>query len=358
MDLSALFLPADGSASSAAAAARAASRTALLLLNTAAPAADSSSPAASAPHILAHLWPRCAAYRIVADGAANRLHAAAAALPAGVGGGAPALLPDAIAGDFDSLRRDVARHYRDACGVRLLYDASQDANDMAKCLAHIAQAAAAAGAVAAEGAGADARWTVVVYGAFGGRFDQEMANLHALYDPRWSAAFRAMVLLGADCAACLLPAGRSVLAATAGAEGPLCGLVPLGAAARSVRTAGLHWELAGERCAFGGLLSTSNWLARVYPHAHDSGPEGVAPAAERLAAPAAPRRLERHAEAVVVESSDPIVWTVALHWAAVLEANAGSAAAAAAGHAPQAEAQAAAAAAAALAAEVRAEAVP
>jgi thiamine pyrophosphokinase len=43
--------------------------------------------------------------------------------------------------------------------------------------------------------------TVIVLGAFGGRLDQEIANIHALF--KWQGTFRNIVLLGEECSAML-----------------------------------------------------------------------------------------------------------------------------------------------------------
>jgi len=52
----------------------------------------------------------------------------------------PLLVPDAIAGDCDSIRPDVAAHFQAAHGVPLLVDEDQDCHDMVKCV-RAAQAA-------------------------------------------------------------------------------------------------------------------------------------------------------------------------------------------------------------------------
>jgi hypothetical protein len=134
----------------------------------------------------------------------------------------------------------------------------------------LAAAAAPRAAAAVASVARGSRWSLFIYGAFGGRFDHEMANLNALFAHAgdWAACFSQVVLLGEDCAACLLPAGSTRITITAPGEGPKCGLLPVGGPVDSVRTRGLHWDLAGQRCAFGGLVSTSNWVESVYPYAH------------------------------------------------------------------------------------------
>ncbi len=263
---------------------------ALILLNT-----PASFPA------LARVW-RVASYRVAADGAANRLFdavaAAAAAGGPGAGGGAAggagaaaaapraaaagapsssappsppgppgpllsSFLPDLIAGDWDSIRPDVAAAFA-AAGVATAPDPDdQDSTDLFKCLAAVATRfgapAKAHGAPAAPpppgAAGGATAVRVIVFGAFGGRFDQEAQNINALY--AWAGTFASMTLLSEDCLARLLPAGTSVVRVAAPWEGPTCGLVPVGAAA-TVSTEGLHWDVTDWPCGFGGRMSTSN----------------------------------------------------------------------------------------------------
>jgi hypothetical protein len=111
------------------------------------------------------LWERCSAYRVVADGAANGLldgeprevrlsgsepqprlipicHQAEALVispaPADARDSSeprgPLLVPDAIAGDCDSIRPEVAVHFRTVHSVPLLVDEDQDCHDMVKCV--------------------------------------------------------------------------------------------------------------------------------------------------------------------------------------------------------------------------------
>ena len=110
--------------------------------------------------VLRHLWPN-AAVRMCADGAANRLHDAAPG---------ESVLPDCIRGDLDSLRNDVADFYRER-GVVVEHDASQVTNDFEKCLVWLQQRLPAG----------ERPYSVVAYGAFGGRLDQTFANLNLAY---------------------------------------------------------------------------------------------------------------------------------------------------------------------------------
>lgn len=100
---------------------------------------------------------RKAALTVCADGGSNRLYDN---LPADM---KETAFPDAIVGDLDSARAEVLEHFA-RLGTRVVRVQEQDTCDMEKALRY-AQ-------TREETKGVD---TVVVYGAFGGRFDQEMA---------------------------------------------------------------------------------------------------------------------------------------------------------------------------------------
>jgi len=215
--------------------------------------------------VFEHLWDQ-STYRICADGGANRLFDATTvsseeAVPS-------AYLPDKIKGDLDSLRSDVRDHY-EKLGVNVERDKCQDTNDLDKCL----QTILARSDTSNEAADDDKKTNVYIYGAFGGRFDQEMASIQALY--RWSDAFSYRLMLYSDeTSAFLLPAGvmsevtlaniienddQSEVAKRQVGEGVTCGLIPIGCRCDSVTTTGLKWNLDGDvPLEFGGLVSTSN----------------------------------------------------------------------------------------------------
>lgn len=223
--------------------------------------------------IFKHLWDQ-SSYRICADGGANRLFDATL-----VTSDAPSdkttpseYLPDKIKGDLDSIRSDVRAHYENL-GVDVERDRCQDTNDLDKCLQTIL-----AGFNAGNDEAADKRTNVYIYGAFGGRFDQEMASFQALY--RWADAFSYRLVLYTDeTCAFLLPAGEvnevklaNIIEADANksdennrsmGEGVTCGLIPIGCRCDSVTTTGLKWNLDGDvPLEFGGLVSTSNRIVQ------------------------------------------------------------------------------------------------
>jgi thiamine pyrophosphokinase len=93
-------------------------------------------------------------------------------------------------------------------------------------------------------------------GAFGGRFDQEISGIHALY--KWRSAVDRLVLLGGENIATLLAPGKHTIVPQKDVEGPTCGLLPLGGKVDKVITKGLHWDLHNQSLEFGGLVSSSN----------------------------------------------------------------------------------------------------
>ena len=78
---------------------------------------------------------------------------------------------------------------------------------------------------------------VVIIGASGGRFDQEMATLHCLH--KWRGNFLRIILLNEFSLTFLLEANQKhQVELLKGIEGPTCGLIPLAGRADSVTTTG------------------------------------------------------------------------------------------------------------------------
>ena len=100
---------------------------------------------------------------------------------------------------------------------------------------------------------------MVVFGAFGGRFDQEIANCNTLYT--YKDKFESIVLLGGGNSATLLEGGKHLehrIRMVPGKEGPGCALLPLGSPVDSADSTGLKWNLTNHALAIGGLVSSSN----------------------------------------------------------------------------------------------------
>lgn len=209
-----------------------------------------------------HLW-ESATLRVCADGGANRLHDSFDDHNEDRDGDSvndtaeqrrARFVPDVIVGDLDSLRPEVAAYYQ-ALGTEVKIYADQDHNDFEKCLLEIEGRLGAGKSTAATAAPTKA--TVIGLGAFGGRFDHEMAAMSVLHT--YTSRFSRLVLMGAGNIAFLLAPGlRHVIQPDARFEGPTVGLIPIGGACRSVTTNGLKWNLQAGRLEFGVLVSSSN----------------------------------------------------------------------------------------------------
>lgn len=192
--------------------------------------------------------------KVCADGGSNRLHDS---IKTDQDRGT--MLPDHIIGDLDSARDEVLSYYRDK-GVTITEVPSQDNMDLEKSLDLLCALQSAEGEDGTQGT---KRMTVVVVGAFGGRFDQEMANCNCLFT--YLDRFESVVLLGAGNSVTLLKGGAEVehlIEMVPGIEGPGCSLLPIGSHASSVTTSGLHWDVQDCPFHFGGLVSSSNRAAK------------------------------------------------------------------------------------------------
>ena len=229
-------------------------------------------------------------FTICADGGANRLYDGLKALDSSSRGKkdrdldevntnlhVESHVPTHIHGDLDSIRPEVRAFYSNLGHVEIEEDPCQDTNDLQKCL-KLATAlferkyihgkapvvANMTNVVTIETMDTlqPAMPTVVVFGAFGGRFDQQIASVHALHE--YATRFHRMVLIGdGNCASLLEPNTMHRLELTAGGvEGPMCSLLPVGQRCESVHTKGLKWDLDGQALALGELCSSSNQVAK------------------------------------------------------------------------------------------------
>lgn len=226
-----------------------ATKTVLVILN---------SPIRKPPSLLfQRLWDS-SSFRVCADGGANQLHDAR-----------EDYIPDAIRGDLDSLRQDVRAYYEER-GTTVEEDRDQNTNDLDKSLQLVDSQRNQIWPTDKD----TRSGRVCVYGAFGGRFDQQMASIQALF--KWSDTFHNKLFLFDDnTCAFLLPPGRNEIRLPfygespanelenaqddLVGEGPTCGLIPIGHRCEFVHTTGLKWNLdGGVALEFGGMVSTSN----------------------------------------------------------------------------------------------------
>jgi len=293
---------------------------------------------------------------ICADGGANRLYDGLQALD-------PTLVakcvPTFIKGDLDSVRSDVEAFYRSS-KCRVVRDPDQDTNDLEKCLQLVQALCRGKQPTGIEDTAENADGvfnfpqlqnkensiTVVVFGAFGGRFDQQIATLHAIY--LYADFFDRLVLLGdGNCATLLRPLSSSSTGADTetdadadtlqyqekqnileeeqdketntgtgtgtggggsslithclhlipGVEGPSCSLLPVGGRCDVVSTTGLKWNLASQSLALGELISTSNRV--VCPAKTD---------AVTVASDASEKEEKKKGSKITVQTSQPLLW--------------------------------------------------
>jgi len=292
------------------------------------------------------LW-EISSFRVCADGGANRLYHATVndrdndydenSSCSNGSGKINNYIPDLIRGDLDSLKPHVRDYYstmdidigdrdmvrdKGSTGkgkVRIERDPDQNCNDLDKALNAIrdwflatqmetqAQAPPSILTSTSTSTKQSAKTIqIYVYGAFGGRFDQEMASIQALY--RWKDEFQYNIALYTDETFAILcrpgPHVRNeirlpfysnilkeegkrerkedkggegvplhvesqieeVMVAdctkrerVGTGEGPTVGLIPIGCMCDGVITRGFKWDLDGSiPLEFGGLVSTSN----------------------------------------------------------------------------------------------------
>jgi thiamine pyrophosphokinase len=256
-------------------------------------------------------------------------------------------IPDCITGDLDSILSTTRQYYTNR-GVSIVHVPDQNSNDLDKAIvAVIDHFQRTASSTTQNDISATPGCTIrcVVYGAFGGRFDQEMASFQSLY--RYNGSHIKLFLYDDHTMAFLLPSGyvntiqlyippataTETATATANAtnnnnnnnedhdphphaqdttatdntiatnaishitsEGPTCGLIPLGCPVDSVTTTGLQWNLHEQSTSFGTLVSTSN---RIVMPPKTITPTTVDPTSSPVV--------------VTVICSQPIVFTAQVH---------------------------------------------
>ena len=243
--------------------------------------------------IFKHLWASCA-LRICADGGANRLYEATKNAH-----DKEHYIPHLIIGDLDSLH-DHVREYYSHQGCKIEQDDDQDCNDLDKALSAVQSlwnqkdlnahnvdhqknsnetaTTSTTTTTTTSSSTSSRRRKIYVYGAFGGRFDQEMAGIHAMY--RYASSDFQILLYNDETFAFLLTPSvkheirlrfhsQNIQDTTSFSEndsimnvgeGPTVGLIPISCSCSSVTTSGLKWDLDGNTpLTFGGpVFSTSN----------------------------------------------------------------------------------------------------
>lgn len=196
--------------------------------------------------------------RYCADGGANRLYDALDPEER------ERMLPTMIKGDLDSIRPDVKAYYASR-GVAIKRDPSEYATDLQKNMAEVEAIEKTSGK----------NFSLVFLGGLSGRLDQTLHVLSTLFKIREKR--RNTYVISEESLAWVLDTGVHLIEVDHSSMGQTCGILPVGGEAH-VRTEGLKWNLDWVTSVM-GELSTSNHLLP-------------------------------HENAVLVETSAPIVWTV------------------------------------------------
>jgi thiamine pyrophosphokinase len=184
------------------------------------------------PAFFDRLWAK-AETRICADGGANRVF--------NWFGGQRFKNPELVVGDFDSLRPHV-REFFERSGTKFEHIHDQDQNDLSKCLLTLEKN--------------KIKSPIVVFGAFGGRFDQTIASFSgALVHSKQRLYF----LDDNNFSTWIFPSDKGILCPQQWTT-KVCGLLPISTPVRKVTTKGLKWD-----CDFGlqmnEFVSSSNEIA-------------------------------------------------------------------------------------------------
>lgn len=196
--------------------------------------------------------------RYCADGGANRLYDALDPEER------ERMLPTMIKGDLDSIRPDVKAFYASR-GVAIKRDPSEYATDLQKNLDEVESIEKTSGK----------HFSVVFLGGLSGRLDQTLHVLSVMFKLREKR--RDTYVISEESLAWVLDTGVHLIEVDHSSMGQTCGLLPVGVNEAYVRTEGLKWNLDWVT-SVQGELSTSNHLT--------------------------------HENAVLVDTSAPIVWTV------------------------------------------------
>ncbi|EJD06394.1 Thiamin pyrophosphokinase [Fomitiporia mediterranea MF3/22] len=193
--------------------------------------------------LLLRVWKVCQ-WRACADGGANRLYDTLQANP---GLDSDAFIPDLIKGDLDSLRSDVADHFRQL-GVSIIKDPDQYSTDLMKCVSAIEQLEAATPG--------RAQFTIVILGGLSGRFDQTIHTVSYLHKLR--KVRKEIFVVTDENIGWYLDEGEHIIKIDRSLIGPTCGLLPVGIDSAIISTRGLQWNLDNAETSFNGMVSSSN----------------------------------------------------------------------------------------------------
>lgn len=151
-------------------------------------------------------------------------------------------VPNALIGDFDSVRPDVIEYYRNK-GVHILHDHVQNDTDLEKCIRHLEKRLQDDSIFTSEKA-----FKIIITGGFGGRVDHMLNNIHVLhrYAERYTQHRNISLQLmdNNSIGTCILPGRTRYIRAQKFEKSAGCGIFPLLGVNVSVETKGLKWDLS------------------------------------------------------------------------------------------------------------------
>ena len=180
------------------------------------------------------LW-KCAALRVSADGGANRVHKNFIEKKQN-----NYIVPDIVAGDFDSLKKDV-RQYMESRGTKFIMTYNQDFNDVQKTINVIMKFSP--------------KDPILVMGGYGGRFDHTVGVLNA---GLWDNKVPVFLLDKTNMMIWVHPKDKGVKIPKTWTTGK-CSLLPLSKPVRNIQTKGLKFNLNGQ-LKLGKHISLSNTM--------------------------------------------------------------------------------------------------
>ena len=167
--------------------------------------------------------------------------------------------PNAICGDFDSLRPEVEQYYRDS-DVKIVKDPDQYTTDLTKSLKYMRDQL-----LKTEDEESNPRrgLDIAIFGSLGGRADQAFSQLHHLYtcSQDASSAIDDLYLITAQSVIILLEKGKNRIHAPVGPKQftENAGIIPIGRPS-TITTHGFEWDVTDWSTEFGTQMSTSNHI--------------------------------------------------------------------------------------------------
>lgn len=165
------------------------------------------------------------------------------------------LMPNLICGDFDSIKENVYKFYKQKSSIEIEKDTDTFTTDFDKCLNKIKSIL-------------NKNDKILVLGATGNRFDHTCANINTLYR---NSFLNHIYLLGENNFLFLLKKGNNIIHVDRRVFNKMCGIIPLGNTCK-VTTNGLKYNLNNEHLSFCHLISTSNEIVNDKIHVFSTAP--------------------------------------------------------------------------------------